>query len=111
MGLSARVELSPVSLRTPDLQEALADSNQLAMFAISLDGSVSFWNAAAEKVLGWKSEEVLGNRIPNLIARGSGIVRLKRKDGAEIEGPVQSVPVHDSRGAVSGTLTILTSGI
>jgi PAS domain-containing protein len=88
----------------------------MAMFAVGLDGSVSFWNSAAERVLGWRSEEVLGNHMPNLIAHSpgglfdGGPIKLVRKDGAEIQGPVQSVPVRDSRGAVSGILTIVTPG-
>jgi PAS domain-containing protein len=99
-----------------DVPRAILESAPMAMFAVGLDGSVSFWNSAAERVLGWSSEEVLGNHMPNLIARSpgglfeGGPIKLVRKDGAEIEGPVQSVPVRDSRGAVSGILTIVTPG-
>ena len=94
---------------------AILESAPMAMFAVGLDGSVSFWNAAAERLLGWSSSEVVGNRMPNLIARShggvfdEGPIRLVRKDGAEILGPVQSVPVRDARGAVSGILTIVTT--
>ena len=96
-----------------DVPRTILESAPMAMFAVSLDGSVSFWNAAAERMLGWSSEEVVGNRMPNLIAHSGvfeeGPIRLLRKDGSEIPGPVQSVPVRDSEGAVSGILTIIGS--
>ena len=111
-----RLELATIASQVRrDISSTILESAPMAMFAVRLDGSVSFWNAAAEKLLGWSSEEVLGNRMPNLIAHSSGGVfeggpiRLVRKDGAQIEGPVQSVPVRDSQGAVSGILTVVTS--
>lgn len=97
-----------------DVPRSILDSAPMAMFAVGLDGSVNFWNAAAERLLGWSSEEVIGNRMPNLIAHSSGGVfeggpiRLVRKDGSEVPVPVQSVPMRDSRGVVSGILTIAT---
>ena len=99
-----------------DIPSTILASAPMAMFAVGLDGSVSFWNAAAERLLGWSSAEVLGNRMPNLIVNSDGGVsqgspiRLVRKDGAEVRSPVQSVPVRDSLGAVSGILTIVTPG-
>jgi PAS domain-containing protein len=110
-------ELATINGQTPariDVPRSILESTPMAMFAVGLDGSINFWNAAAERVLGWKSEEVLGNHMPNLIAQSTGGVfeggpiKLVRKDGAVIQGPVQSVPVRDSRGAVSGILTIVT---
>lgn len=118
MDIAARVELAPIMKpfdNRADVPQAILESAPMAMFAIGLDGSVSFWNQAAERVLGWKSEEVLGNRMPNLIAHSpggvfdGGPIRLVRKDGEEVDGPVQSVPVRDARGTVNGILTILTS--
>ena len=97
-----------------DVPRSILDSAPMAMFAVGLDGSVSFWNSAAERLLGWSSEEVLGNRMPNLIANNragvfeGGPIRLVRRDGSEVPGPVQSVPVRDARGDVNGILTIIT---
>ena len=97
-----------------DVPRSILESAPMAMFAVELDGSVSFWNSAAERLLGWSSEEVLGNRMPNLIANNhagvfeGGPIRLVRKDGSEVPAPVQSVPVRDGRGDVRGILTIVT---
>ncbi|HEY3744288.1 MAG TPA: PAS domain-containing protein [Bryobacteraceae bacterium] len=112
-GLELATIKDPAAARA-EVPRTILESAPMAMFAIGLDGSVNFWNAAAERVLGWSSQEVLGNHMPNLIAHSTGGVfdggpiRLVRKDGAEIQGPVQSVPVRDARGAVSGILTIVT---
>jgi PAS domain-containing protein len=114
---SKGLELATLDSQTParmDVPRTILESAPMAMFAVKLDGSVNFWNAAAERLLGWSSEEVLGNHMPSLIANpGAGVfeggqIKLLNKDGAEIKGPVQSVPVRDSRGAVSGILTIIT---
>ena len=96
-----------------DVPRTLLDAAPMAMFSVTLDGSVNFWNASAERVFGWSSKEVLGNRLPNLIANAdvgvleSEPLRLVGKDGAEIQGPVQSVPVRDPRGGVGAILTIV----
>src|SRR5258708_20316430 len=37
-----------------DVPRSILESAPMAMFAVELDGSVSFWNAAAERLLGWK---------------------------------------------------------
>ena len=111
-----RLELALFAKPTQaEVSRTIFQAAPMAMFAVGLDGSVNFWNAAAERLLGWSSEEVLGNLMPNLIAHAhsgvfeGGPIRLVRKDGSEVPAPVQSVPVRDSRGAVSGILTIVTS--
>tara|TARA_R100000908_G_scaffold59878_2_gene36770 strand:- start:7098 stop:8993 length:1896 start_codon:yes stop_codon:yes gene_type:complete len=46
---------------------ALIESAPVAIYAIDTDGVVQdFWNEAAEKMLGWKQEEVLGNFMPHV---------------------------------------------
>ena len=117
--LHVATRLEPSMLAAParvpiDVPRTILDAAPMAMFAVSLDGSVNFWNAAAERLLGWSREEVLGHRMPDLISHtpsemfDGGPIRLVRKDGAPIQGPVQSVPVRDAQGAVSGILTIVT---
>ncbi len=46
---------------------ALIDSSPVAIYVINSDGVVTdFWNNAAEEMLGWKKEEVIGNFIPHV---------------------------------------------
>lgn len=98
--------------QTFDLSRSVLDAAPMAMFVISLDGSVNFWNSAAERTLGWSRQEVLGHRMPNLVMspaspEATGI-RLMRKDGVPVSAPVQSVPMRDPQGTVNGILTIIS---
>ena len=46
---------------------ALIDHSPLAIYSINRDGIVTdFWNQAAENLLGWKKEEVIGNFLPHV---------------------------------------------
>ena len=42
----------------------LLDSAPLAAFAVDVAGGVIYWNPAAERLLGWKRDEVLGQPPP-----------------------------------------------
>ena len=113
---SQRLDLAMIANSAKlDVPRTILQSAPMAMFAVGLDGSVNFWNTAAERLLGWSSAEVMGNRMPNLISNANaGVfdgepIRLIRKDGGVIRQPVQSVPVRNAEGAVSGILTIVTA--
>lgn len=78
----------------------LLDSSPLAAFAVDVTGAVVYWNAAAERLLGWKREEVLGQPPP------CGKSPLQNKQGHEFCAAVWTAPVRSSSGATRGTLTI-----
>ena len=42
---------------------ALIDASPLAIVEVDLDGRVTFWNRAAERLYGWTSEEVSGQEL------------------------------------------------
>ena len=44
----------------------LLDSLGKAVIATALDGTVRFWNRAAERLYGWTAEEAVGENIANL---------------------------------------------
>jgi PAS domain S-box-containing protein len=73
---------------------------------------VDSWNAAAERILGWTSEEVVGGVCPiELRPPTSGPeheIQRKRKDGAPVDLQVRSVPWRDSSGKQLGSLLLLT---
>ena len=102
-------------MRAAEIPATLLDAAPIAMFAVGIDGLVSYWNPAAERALGWRRDEVLGQRMPtNMVAKWDantvdGTVYLVGKDGSPVAGPVKSVPVRDSKGAVSGILTIVSA--
>jgi PAS domain-containing protein len=80
----------------------LMDASPLAAFAVDLNGMVSYWNAAAEHLLGWNRDEVLGQPPPSAI-KGP----IRNKLGKEIGAAVWTAPIRASNGAMRGTLTMV----
>ena len=58
-----------------ELNEAITSSLGTGIFALDLEGRVTFANLAAERVLGWTREEVVGKDVRE-------IVRPRRADGS-----------------------------
>ncbi|MCD6308141.1 MAG: PAS domain S-box protein, partial [Candidatus Latescibacteria bacterium] len=105
--------------------ETIFQSAPLAIFDLDGAGRVnSLWNAAAERMFGWKKDEVLGKPLPivpvesmaefsSLRERvlcgeslsGIGLTRV-RKDGSPIEISLAAAPLHDQHGAVAGIMAI-----
>jgi PAS domain-containing protein len=80
---------------------AFLDASPLATFAMDAGGTVVYWNPAAERLLGWKRDEVLGHQLS---AFGNG--QLRNKQGQEVAGAVWTTPIRLSNGSSRGTLTI-----
>ncbi len=88
------------AIAAPDTA-GLLDASPLATFALDAGGTVVYWNSAAERLLGWKRDEVLGHQLSAL---GNG--QLRNKQGEEVAGPVWTTPIRSSNGSARGTLTI-----
>jgi hypothetical protein len=82
----------------------LLDSSPLAAFAVDVTGAVVYWNTAAERLLGWKREEVMGQ--PPLCGNSP----LQNKQGQLLVAAIWTAPVRSSSGAARGTLTIAAEG-
>ncbi len=83
--------------------QAIIQSSPTAITLLELDGTVCLWNPAAERIFGWKAEEVLGRVNPAVpedkreelhgylvrIARGESILgqetRHHRRDGTPVD--------------------------
>ena len=113
---------------TKELDQMLAgllDSSDDLIASRSLEGTVLTWNRGAERVLGWRAEEIVGcnylilvpeaqrneaERISNIAAQGQGISRLdtvrRHKDGHLVQLSVTVAPLRDSRNRVVGLATI-----
>jgi PAS domain S-box-containing protein len=104
---------------------AIVDSSEDAIISKTLDGTVTSWNAAAERLYGYTAEEVVGRHIslivpeeltPQLeeiherLRRGEKISHLEtvrvRKDGSRIQIAVSISPLRDSAGQTVGAATI-----
>jgi two-component system cell cycle sensor histidine kinase/response regulator CckA len=107
-----------------EMLHAVVSASPLAILAIGVDGKVTLWNRAAERMFGWTEEEALGKPIPYIPPekleehremRGfdlkglsfTGIeVRRRRKDGAPIDLSVSTAPMRDELGGICGIMTI-----
>ena len=116
------------------VEEALRDSNEklaalfqsspMAIITLDPDGNVTFWNPSAEKMFGWKEKEVIGRFLPFVpeekksehhalrkrVLRGEGFYNVEalrqKKDGSDIYISISTVPLKDSRGSISGIMSV-----
>ncbi|MBB6250310.1 PAS domain S-box protein [Nitrospirillum iridis] len=104
---------------------AIVDSSDDAIISKTLDGTVTSWNAAAERLFGYTAEEMLGQNIAILAPPGregempSILARLKEgdrvshfetlrrhKDGHVVEISLSVSPIHDQEGTLIGASKI-----
>ncbi|MGV3593212.1 MAG: ATP-binding protein [Gammaproteobacteria bacterium] len=105
--------------------EAIISNSEDAIVSMALDGIVSTWNAAAERLYGYTAAEMSGQSIfrvipPELtgqetdilerLKRGERIERLEtvrlRKDGSRVDVSLTVSPIRDARGAIVGAAKI-----
>jgi PAS domain S-box-containing protein len=104
---------------------AIVESTQDAVVGTALDGVVTTWNPASERMFGYSAAEMVGQPVSLLmpperleerlvllrIARGERVepyetVRV-RKDGTRIDVLLSVSPVHDATGRVAGAAGIV----
>jgi PAS domain S-box-containing protein len=100
---------------------AVVTSSQAAIVTTTLDGAITSWNAAAERLYGYPAKEVLGQSIRRLlpvtpqndettmlarVAAGETIAEFEttrlHKNGSTVEVSVTVSPIHDRDGKVVG---------
>lgn len=118
------VERQETQLR---FQGALLDQVRNAVIATDLEGSVTYWNRAAEDLYGWASEEAVGRPITELTvpaparAEASEIMvaiasegawqdafEVTRKDGSTFPALVSNARYHGADGAPAGIVGVST---
>jgi PAS domain S-box-containing protein len=104
---------------------AIVESSDDAIVSKNLNGIVTSWNPAAERMFGYSAEEMIGQpitkiippelqadetRILTTIARGERIEHFEtvrvRKDGEQIEVSLTVSPVRDETGRIVGAAKI-----
>lgn len=112
--------------RTHELLRGVVEQSPAPIYTISLGGSVTSWNRAAEETFGWTAAEVLGKPLPivqaesepefrQLLARvraGEALREVElvrhRRDGSRIVLDLAAAPLCDSGGAVTGVVALAT---
>ncbi|MFN2415245.1 MAG: PAS domain S-box protein [Pyrinomonadaceae bacterium] len=104
---------------------AIVESSEDAIVSKTLEGVITSFNAAAERLYGYRAEEVLGQHISTIVPpelhqeldeidatlrRGEKVSHLEtvrlRKDGTRVEVAVSISPVRDSKGRTVGAADI-----
>ena len=104
-------------------QSRLLDAVEQSVIATDLEGKITFWNRYAEKLFGWKAEEVVGRKITEIttpdddqaeeimsqLLKGkswSGEFTLQKRDGTTFPAYVSDAPVFDGEGNLTGIIGV-----
>jgi len=106
-------------------QRALIAASPVAIMSLSPEGYVRTWNTAAEEIFGWTEKEVVGKFLPIVspdqiesfdqlrrqITGGKALSQVEltryRKDKTPVEISLSAGPVRDSKGRVSGIMSVI----
>ena len=97
----------------------------VGIFVLDRDSKVASWNPAAERILGWSSDEVVGRQLPASMPshlrmlmrtdndqqlstkRESTDLHVKRKDGVGIEVATYTAPLINADGQPDGYIVVV----
>lgn len=106
--------------------DAITGASHSAVIRKTLDGTITDWSPGAERMFGYRADEIVGQSIRTLVSqdrlqeemellarigRGETIDRYetkrRRKDGSEITVAVTVWPIRDRSGAIVAVSTIM----
>jgi PAS domain S-box-containing protein len=109
-----------------EVLRALVQASPLAVIAMDPEGNIQTWSQAAERMFGWKEEEVVGrpNPIVSDLARDEDAdlrqrslqgeaftnieVSRQKRDGSPIDLSLSSAPLFNRHGDINGILVLYT---
>jgi two-component system, cell cycle sensor histidine kinase and response regulator CckA len=126
MDITDRKRAEEALRETNETLRTLIQASPLAIAVLDAQQKVRMWNAAAERILGWKPHELLGRTVPGMAPAGrtdefAGMSRRalngealttleftgSRKGGVPVELSVSMAPLRDGRGAISGAMAVI----
>jgi PAS domain S-box-containing protein/putative nucleotidyltransferase with HDIG domain len=113
------------SLRTVNATlRALVAASPEAIYTLDLQGKITSWNPAAEKIYGWSAAEALGQICPivppdkqeefqgllGMVLDGEQFTARelcrRRRDGSLLHVAISAAPIRDAAGQVSGVIAM-----
>jgi len=104
---------------------AIVDSSDDAIFSKTMEGVITTWNKAAERIYGYAAAEIIGQSVSTLMPADRrhemveilGRIRIgelvgpyettrRRKDGATVAISLTVSPMHDAAGGIVGASSI-----
>jgi PAS domain S-box-containing protein len=126
MDITDRKRAEEALRETNETLRTLVHASPLAIAVLDRQEKVRIWNAAAERIFGWRPHEVLGRSLPGMstpghaddfpiiarrVLKGESLANLEftgtRKSGLPVELSVSMAPLRDGRGAISGAMTVI----
>jgi two-component system cell cycle sensor histidine kinase/response regulator CckA len=124
--LSAERKLRAAESRaraTSEMLQALIDAAPQAIIVVDERVRITGWNRAAERLFGWKADEVMGGAVPILSAEERLNARMRmetvsegkpvevsrlRKDGSRVDVLLSAAPFMSVRGERVGHIALFT---
>lgn len=94
----------------PSILKDILQVIPVGLVAISSTGRVESWNPAAERILGWSSDDVAGGPPPIDLPVSPTTdleIHRRRKNGTPVDLQVQVIPWKDSAGTEHGSFVVL----
>lgn len=106
------------------LNETIVQSSPFAIYTRNAQGIVTAWNRAAEKLFGWRAQDIVGQPLLTVppdkqqetgelrerVLRGESIIQLEvqrqKRDGTLFDISSTLAPLRDEAGAIDGYLAI-----
>jgi len=123
--VTERREAEEARRRSEEFQRAMIATSPVALYSIDPHGNVITWNESAERIFGWKAEEVIGSPLPFVpdekqnefddlrkrVLSGETFSKLEilrqRKTGELFDCSLSTAPIHDDHGKVIGIMGAL----
>jgi PAS domain S-box-containing protein len=86
MEISDRKQAAEALQQANDTLQAVIDTSPVAIVRMSPDGAVITWNRAAENMLGWREDEVLGRALPIAGSETPETWRARARAGQRLNG-------------------------
>ncbi|MCU1229797.1 MAG: putative sensor hybrid histidine kinase [Acidobacteria bacterium] len=97
----------------------MIDPNQLldavpqAIIATDPSGVITYWNGGAERLYGWKREEVVGRQLSDVTApvpvhdddKSSGTFRVRHRDGSELVALISNTTLTNENGETTSIVS------